>query len=281
MPTNSQIVRFGVFEANLRSRELSKRGVLVPLQDQPFQVLAALIEKPNQLVTRSELQQLLWPDVLVDMEVGLNNAVKKVRDALGDSVEDPHFIETLKGRGYRFLGEVSVVGEPAVEPELVSAPIPAPARSGRTVRVLSVLVPVGLVMAALLAWFYGRSQRVVFDNQTVFIAPLKIPGADADDRTGRLFSEGLAIDLSQAGEIHVLPVQSDAVESADEALVLAMASSRRNPRYILYGSLVRQGFATIVSLTLFDAAEERVLWGIRETLVGAGELSLLASRTST
>src|SRR4029077_8172527 len=101
---NSGTVRFGAFEADLRSGELRKDSIKVKLEGQPFQVLAALLERPGQLVTREELQKELWPnETFVDFEKGINAAVKRLRLALGDSTEKPRFIETLPRRGYRFI----------------------------------------------------------------------------------------------------------------------------------------------------------------------------------
>ncbi len=103
----SRGVRFGVFELDLASGELRKSGVKVRLQEQPFQVLRALLERPGEVVSREELQQRLWPDdTFVDFEDGLSTAVRKIRQALGDSASSPRFIETLPKRGYRFLAPV-------------------------------------------------------------------------------------------------------------------------------------------------------------------------------
>lgn len=100
-----RIVRFGPFEVDLRSGELRKGGVRVSLQDQPFRVLVRLLDRPAELVTREELRQQLWPaDTFVDFEHGLNAAIKRLRDTLGDSADTPRFIETLPRRGYRFIG---------------------------------------------------------------------------------------------------------------------------------------------------------------------------------
>src|SRR5712672_2466757 len=107
MAIPSSRVRFGGFEVDLRSGELRKQGIKIKLHDQPFQVLAALLEHPGELVTREHLHQKLWPaDTFVDFDVGLNSAIKRLRDALGDSAEQPRYIETLPRRGYRFIARV-------------------------------------------------------------------------------------------------------------------------------------------------------------------------------
>src|SRR5258708_6821384 len=107
MADTGTLIRFGVFEADLQSGELRKQGSKVKLREQPFQVLAALLEHPGEVVTRDELQAKLWPaDTFVDFDRGLNKAVTHLRDALGDSADSPRFIETLPKRGYRFIAPV-------------------------------------------------------------------------------------------------------------------------------------------------------------------------------
>lgn len=98
-----QLVRFGPFVADLAAGELRKNGRRIPLQEQPFQVLAALLQRQGQVVTREDLRALLWPEQpFVDFDQGLNTAINKIRDALGDSAANPRFVETLPRRGYRF-----------------------------------------------------------------------------------------------------------------------------------------------------------------------------------
>ena len=104
---STQIVRFGVFEADLKSGELHKNGARVALQGQPFQVCAILLEHPGELITREELRQRVWPeDTFVDFDQALSAAVAKVRIALGDEATNPRFVETLPRRGYRFIAPV-------------------------------------------------------------------------------------------------------------------------------------------------------------------------------
>ena len=107
MPTPGPIYRFAEFEANARTGELRQRGERLRLQEQPFQVLIALLERPGDVVTRDELRLRLWPsDTFVDFDHGLNTTINKLREVLGDSASAPRFIETLPRRGYRFLATV-------------------------------------------------------------------------------------------------------------------------------------------------------------------------------
>src|SRR5919108_6337609 len=100
----SHVVRFGIFEVDLRAEELRKNGSKLRLRGQPFQVLAMLLEQPGEVVTREELQQRLWPQgTFVDFDHSLNTAINKIREVLGDSAERPRFVETLPRRGYRFI----------------------------------------------------------------------------------------------------------------------------------------------------------------------------------
>ncbi len=132
-PEAKQVIRFGTFEVDPRTGELRKSGLQVRLQDQPFQVLLALLARPGEVVTREELRAKLWPaDTFVDFDHGLNAAVKRLRDALGDTAENPRFIETLPRHGYRFIGTITpqprVSGVSPETGEIASTP-PASAKA--------------------------------------------------------------------------------------------------------------------------------------------------------
>jgi len=116
---NPQVVRFGTFEVDLRLGKLRKNGIRLKLTGQPFQILVILLEHPGDLVTRDQLQRRLWPsDTFVDFDRGLNAAINRVREALGDSAENPRFVETLPRRGYRFIA-------PLVDSRPARATLPA------------------------------------------------------------------------------------------------------------------------------------------------------------
>jgi len=145
----SQVVCFGTFELDLRSGELRKSGLRIKIQEQPFQVLAMLLEHPGEMVTREELRKKLWPeDTFVDFEHGLNAAINKLREALGDSADNPRFVETLPRRGYRFIA-------PLIGAGLVPAPEGRP--RGVPLRKRWPLLLTGLlavvVVGLSIAWF--------------------------------------------------------------------------------------------------------------------------------
>src|ERR1700716_2187028 len=136
--TSARIVRFGIFEVDLNALELRKHGLRLKLPEQPFQILVMLLERPGEIITRDELRNRLWQtDTFVDFDHGLNNAVMRLREVLGDSSDNPRFVETIPRRGYRFIAHVDeffpapghehtanqiVIGTPATQPESATAP---------------------------------------------------------------------------------------------------------------------------------------------------------------
>jgi DNA-binding winged helix-turn-helix (wHTH) protein len=139
-------VRFSVFEVDLATGELRKSGAKVRLQEQPFQILAMLLEQPGNVVTREEIQKRLWPaDTFVDFDRGVNEAIRKLRDALNDSAGTPRFIETLPRRGYRFIAGVQRDHTPPVPP-------PAPRWLTRTLFALTQVMYLVFYLVALVKW---------------------------------------------------------------------------------------------------------------------------------
>src|SRR5690349_12389655 len=114
-----RLLRFGLFEVDLSARELRKRGRKIKLQEQPFQVLALLLLRPGELVTREELRQAIWTaDTFVEFDQALHTAVKKIRVALSDSANNPRFVETIPRKGYRFITPLAEITPPVVTPAL-------------------------------------------------------------------------------------------------------------------------------------------------------------------
>lgn len=171
------MVRFSAFHVDLRSGQLYKHGIRLKLQDQPFQVLALLLEHPNDLVTREELRQKLWPaDTFVDFDTGLNNAIKKLRDVLGDSAEKPRYIETLPRRGYRFIARVEngngdLPTSAAVETD--SAPV-LPAQPMRELwykrRIVVAAAAALITVAAIASWRIFFTRPVLAETDVILLA---------------------------------------------------------------------------------------------------------------
>ena len=160
-------IRFGCFELDVQSGELRRKGKKIKLQEQPFQVLTLLLERPGEVLTREELTKRLWPDeTYVDFERGLNKAVTRLRDALGDSAENPRYIETLPRRGYRFIASIEssavpeakgtpVGGTPpidGVETQSEKVPIPERRNHRRHIALLAGLIAVLLIVGSVVSW---------------------------------------------------------------------------------------------------------------------------------
>jgi Tol biopolymer transport system component/DNA-binding winged helix-turn-helix (wHTH) protein len=153
---NAKVVRFGVFEVHLQAGELRKSGLRIKLQEQPFQILALLLERPGEVITREELRQRLWPaDTFVDFDHSLNSAIKKLRQALGDDSDNPRFIETLPRRGYRFIATVE---RPVGEESRISGPSSPPESSAGKNLLKRTGVIAGVVVLALICVAFWRSQ---------------------------------------------------------------------------------------------------------------------------
>lgn len=180
MPLPNQtprIIRFGVFEVDLQEGELRKSGLRIKLQEQPFQVLAILLECPGKIVTRDELRQRLWPaDTFVDFDHSLNSAVKKLREALGDQPDNSRFIETLHRRGYRFIASVED-GQPATGKSsrsqqdtgsALAAPPAEEPRRNTTSRLAAIFAAVAVIIlsAILLLWWISQPRTLRVQNYT-------------------------------------------------------------------------------------------------------------------
>lgn len=167
--------RFGAFEVDLRSGEVHKHGIRLKLQDQPFQILATLLERPGEVVTREELREKLWPaDTFVDFDTGLNSAVKKLRDVLGDSADEPRYIETLPRRGYRFIADVEKAATPtlAVVDEHPAAVATKSTSTFWRQRRFTVAAVAGvlLIVAALVTWRVYFARPVLTGTDVIVLA---------------------------------------------------------------------------------------------------------------
>ena len=153
----NRLLQFGIFEVDLKAGELRRNGSKVRLQEQPFQVLTVLLEQPGEVVSREELRNRLWPaDTFVDFDHSLNAAIRRLREALGDSADSPRFVETVARRGYRFL--VPVNGKPASD-VLTSSTSTKPA--ARWVRAGLAVGAIALLVAVAFGWWLGHTRSTV------------------------------------------------------------------------------------------------------------------------
>lgn len=193
-----RLVRFGVFEADVQTGELRKDGVKLKFSGQPFQVLAILLERPGDVVTREELQMRLWPDTFVDVERNLNTAVNKIREILGDSAESPRFIETLSRRGYRFIGAL----EPPVQPEVPVEPIRTSSSPQTWLRIAGgiftlVILVVGAV--AMYRWF-RRAPPTENKTQTALLNAVPFTALPREETSPAFSPDGSRIAFAWNGD---------------------------------------------------------------------------------
>jgi TolB-like protein/DNA-binding winged helix-turn-helix (wHTH) protein len=211
--SNSESIRFGAFEVDVRARELRKQGVRVKLQEQPFEVLQFLLEKPGEVVTREELRQRIWPaDTFVDFEGGMYNAVKKLREALGDTADTPRFIETLPRRGYRFVAPVNGTSEALIGRGTTEADREDAAADSR--RRLRLGLSIGLGSAALLLAVLGMMlaglwHRPLISHTTQIRSIAVLPFKNLSDDPSQNYlaygmAEELITDLSQLRALRVV-----------------------------------------------------------------------------
>ncbi len=172
----ARIIRFDVFEVDLRAVQLRKQGLRVRLQEQPFAVLVFMLEHPGDAITREEFRHKLWPsDTFVDFDHGLNNAINRLREALNDSAESPRFIETLPRRGYRFIAQVengAETGAAAVPANLAPVPAAEPPVEPRIKRRIVIAAAVAgiLAVAAFAAWRVLFARPALTDTDVILLA---------------------------------------------------------------------------------------------------------------
>jgi TolB-like protein/DNA-binding winged helix-turn-helix (wHTH) protein/Flp pilus assembly protein TadD len=270
-------LRFGVFEADLRAGELRKHGLRIRLQEQPFQLLAMLLERAGQVVTREELQKKLWPaDTFVDFDHGLNKAVNKIRDALGDSAESPRFVETVARRGYRFLAEVKAADAvPVRSPELAPPQLPATETgdcadlAGTRATPQRRLAPLAwkisafvllAVIAAFAAWRIHSRNRPASAIHSLAVLPLESLSNDASQD---YFADGMTDELiSDLGQISALRVisRTSVMAYKHARKPLPQIARELNVDAIVEGTVLRSGDQVRITAQLIDAAADKHLW---------------------
>ncbi len=283
MPNHSShLRRFDQFELDLRTAEIYKEGKRIKLQDQPCQVLVLLTERPGELVTREELQKRLWPnETFVDFDHGVNIAINKLRDALGDSAERPRFIETLPRRGYRWLAPVECVGDISANVR-VAVPVSAPrdvrsSRGGATeavpaskVWLLPTVATSGIaflcVLALLFALDVGKLRTrlprsaVPVRIQSIAVLPLENLSHEPEQE---YFADGMTEELIKSlGKIGALHVTSRTsvmrYKKTDKSL--PQVARELNVDGIVEGTVQRSGDRVRITAQLIHAPTDHHLW---------------------
>lgn len=287
--------RFEGFEVDTQSGELRRDGIRVPLQEIPFRFLAALLERPGRPVGRDQLREEIWPrDINLDFDSSLDTAVRKVRKALGDSAKEPRFIETIPGRGYRFLREVHL--EPLEAPPAPwPAPEPAPIRwlstsrprrggpaSGRRGRKALALGAGALLLllapAGALLWKHGRPARAAPAPPrapSVLALPAKVQGPPGTDYLADAVPSALSTLLASSRDLDTrLPPTRDEMDQIQGDL--NRLAALYGVEHLILTTVTVRGGRLVLDLQIADASNRRITWA--RQMEGAREDFLELSR---
>jgi DNA-binding winged helix-turn-helix (wHTH) protein len=209
-PSTSAILKFDAYALDLRAGELFKNGKKIKIQEQPVQILAMLLERPGEVVTREELRERLWSeDTFVDFEHSLNTAIKKLRLALNDDPEKPRFIETLRRRGYRFAAALAENAEAEAPPAPATAKPVAKAgtKGAANVAAKAAMDLVGQVFALRSDSSAGKFVSLPTD-ETTLKEQQKLEAANDDLGLSLLFADGKVLMVQTGTQVKVLDAQS-------------------------------------------------------------------------
>ena len=283
---STRIVRFGVFEVDLKACELRKHGFRIKLAEQPFQVLAFLLERPGEIITREELRDRLWPgDTFVDFDHGLNNAVMRVREVLLDSSEHPRYVETVPRRGYRFVAPVEETSVPPPVPATIEleggSTSPASAASKPalahtisehpnvprwfTSRLAAAIAIVVVGLAALLV--FAIHARNVTTNQanatrstSLVVLPLENLSGDKDqDYFADGMTDELIANLAKIRSLHVIS-RSTAMTYKGTRKPLSEIARELNVDAVVEGTVMRVGSRVRITAELVQVSTDHHLW---------------------
>jgi TolB-like protein/DNA-binding winged helix-turn-helix (wHTH) protein len=286
----SRRIRAGLFEVDLNSGELHKSGRRVQLQEQPFRVLAMLLDRPGEVVKREDLQTRLWPaHTYVGFDEGLNTAIRKLRMAFGDSAENPRFIETVPRRGYRFIAPVSASPHPGLPgPTLANLEVPGittpevsadsgpggaevllplasvspgARRARKAVLAAAVLV---LLVASLAYWMRPRPAPYSADHKRTMLAILPFQNL-SNDPGQEYFSDGLTEEtITDLGQLNpeqlgvIARTSAMAYKHTDKTV--SQIGRELGVDYVLEGSIRREGGKARVSAQLIRVSDQTHLW---------------------
>ena len=276
--TSSGPVRFGVFEIDLDSGELRKQGIKIKLHDQPFRILVMLVERPGQVITREELCRALWPaDTFVDSDLGLNSAVMKLRAALGDSAENPRFVETLPRRGYRFIAPIEFVKAPNNGTVSTSAHQPLPSRLSIPAELLpelkvrngikwlprfaivSLLI-LAIVALAFLGWRVSKPKTTSPMVHAIALLPLdNLSGDPSQEYLTTGVTDELITELAQATGVPVVSRTSSMLYKNKQKSMKQIAHEL-GVDMVVEGTLKKEEGHLRMTLHLIDGTSDKSLW---------------------
>jgi TolB-like protein/DNA-binding winged helix-turn-helix (wHTH) protein len=263
--TSREVIRFGVFELDVCAGELRKQGVKVKLQDQPFQILQILLERPGEVITREDLQKRIWPaDTFVDFDHGLYNAVKRLREAMGDTADTPRYVETIPRKGYRFIGTVNGNRRGALPSKSGERIAPSPPRRVyyAALGALALLAIVGSLVGfnagGLRDRFWPRSATL----QIKSLAVLPFPSLSSETREAYFaegFTDALITALARIGALRVVS-RTTAVRYRDSSKSLPQIARELHVDGIVEGTVQRSGNRVRITVQLVHGPTDQHLW---------------------
>ena len=274
-PQTPRVFRFGVFEVDSREGELRKSGLRIKLQDQPFQVLVMLLERPGEIVTREELQRRLWPaDTFVDFDHSLNSAIKKLREALQEQAENPRFVETVPKRGYRFIAPVETETSPTRRSNVVTrtssseetptgTEVVSPVH-GRRARVLALALAAAIVLLIGLTLIRKGELRIGGPSppriESLAVLPLVNLSVNQDqDYFADGMTEALITDLGKIGALRVIS-RTSVMQYKGTKKPLPEIARELNVNAFIEGTVSRSGNHVRITANLLQAFPEKHLW---------------------
>ena len=261
-------VRFGVFEADLEAGELRKHGRRLKLPQQAFRVLHVLMERPNDVISREELRQSLWPaGTFVEFDHGLNNAVNRLRDVLGDDAQSPCFIETVPRRGYRFIAPITDDLQPASAPSLLPQPPVEPQPTRRFVpkhiaplAVILLMVTAIILMVLRPSWLSRSGAAGDATVQALAVLPfLNLSRDPAQDYFADGMTEALIVELSSIGGFRVIS-RTSSMQYKSVTKPVADIAGELGVDAVVEGSVLRDGNRMRVTVQLIGARSDTNLW---------------------
>ena len=253
--------RFGEFEIDARSRELRSKGRRIRIQDNPLTVLLLLLERKGEVVGREELKQRLWPaDTFVEADDGLNTAIRKLREVLGDSSENPSYIETIPRRGYRFIGEILEDKRPAeTHPAELAAAAADKDRGSPQRRWRVVLIALVVVLAIGAAAWFGYHPRPSAIRSIAVLPFANLSGDPSQDYFADAMTEELTSDLGKISALRVIS-RTSAMHYKNTQKTAPEIAKELNVDGLVESSVLRSGDRVRITAQLIDARSDRHLW---------------------
>jgi len=291
---HTSVVRFGTYEIALQSGDLRKAGVRIRVQQQPLRLLEILLERPGDVVTREELRSRIWPnESFGDFDQAVNVAIAKLRVALGDSADNPRYIETLPRRGYRFIADVAVVNRPTNKLEFVHgvasaeteerAPLEIAGKAIRPKRLRwqsawkTLSLAVVLVLLILMVWMFLRRSHpdanILSSNvvRSLAVLPLENLSSDSQDYFADGMTDELITDLAQISALRVIS-RTSVMQYKGVRKTLPQIARELNVDVVVEGTVLRSGKQVRITAQLIRAPADKHLWAqsyegdVRDTL---------------